>query len=264
MAGERRIRWFSDGTASAVATKLDIEEFGVDAGPVVICDTGAEDEDNLRFRAECEAWFDCPVEVIKSEKYDDVFDVWQSVRYMSGINGAPCSREMKFVPRLNFERPTDIHVFGYTADPLDKKRADRMREGEIIPLGGMATPLIDKGLTKANCMAWVEGAGIKLPRTYAMGFPNANCLQRGCVKSTSPSYWALFRQRFPERFAATAALSRELGARLVILSRERLPDGRYRNIRGFIDEIPLDQPTTNPIVPDCDFICSAQKQRLAT
>jgi hypothetical protein len=239
MAGERRIRWFSDGTASAVATKLDIEEFGVDAGPVVICDTGAEDEDNLRFRAECEAWFDCPVEVIKSEKYDDVFDVWQSVRYMSGINGAPCSREMKFVPRLNFERPTDIHVFGYTADPLDKKRADRMREGEIIPLGGMATPLI------------------------AMGFPNANCLQRGCVKSTSPSYWALFRQRFPERFAATAALSRELGARLVILSRERLPDGRYRNIRGFIDEIPLDQPTTNPIVPDCDFICSAQKQRLA-
>jgi hypothetical protein len=258
MAARRRIRWFSDGTASAVATKLDIEEFGVDAGPVVLCDTGAEDEDNLRFRADCEAWFGCKVETIKSEKYEDVFDVWQSVRFMSGPNGAPCSREMKFLPRLNFERPTDIHVFGYTADKLDRKRPDRLR-ADFSPLAQIVTPLIDKGLTKANCMAWVEGAGIQLPRTYGMGFPNANCLQRGCVKSTSPSYWALFRERFPDRFATTAKLSRELGVRLVIIRRERLPSGKYRNIRAFIDEIPADQPTTNPIVPDCDFICSMRK-----
>lgn len=258
----RRIRWFSDGTASAVATKLDIDEFGVDAGPVVLCDTGAEDEDNLRFRAECEAWFGCKVETIKSEKYTDVFDVWQSVRYMSGVAGAPCSREMKFIPRINFERPTDIHVFGYTADSSDVRRAERLK-ADFSPLAQIVTPLIAKGLTKANCMAWVEGAGIALPRTYAMGFPNANCLQRGCVKSTSPAYWALFRKCFPDRFAVTAALSRELGVRLVILDRERLPDGRYRNIRGFIDEIPADQPTTDPIVPDCDFICAAQKDLAA-
>lgn len=258
----RRVRWFSDGTASAVATKLDIEEFGVDAGPVVLCDTGAEDEDNFRFRAECGDWFGCEIQVIKSEKYEDVFDVWQSVRYMSGIKGAPCSREMKFIPRLNFERPTDIHVFGYTADKLDKKRADRLRD-DFSPHAQIVTPLIEKGLTKANCMAWVEGAGIKLPRTYGMGFPNANCLKRGCVKSTSPDYWALLREWFPDRFAETATLSRSLGVRLVILRREKLPDGRYKNIRGFIDEIPLDQPTTKPIVPDCDFICSMRKDLAA-
>ena len=43
----RRVRWFSDGAASAVATKLDIQEHGVEAGPVVICDTNAEDEDKV-------------------------------------------------------------------------------------------------------------------------------------------------------------------------------------------------------------------------
>lgn len=258
----RRVRWFSDGTASAVSTLLDIQEFGVDAGPVVTCETGSEDEDNYRFRAVCEKHFGCAVETIKSEKYEDTFDVYRSVRYMSGVHGAPCSREMKFIPRLNFERPTDIHVFGYTADASDKKRAERLK-ADFSPLSQIVTPLIDKGLTKANCMAWIEDLGIELPRTYAMGFPNANCLEHGCVKSTSPAYWALFREHFPDRFEKTAALSRELGVKLVIIAREKLPDGRYRNIRGYIDEIPLDQPTMNPIVPDCDFICSMTKAEAA-
>lgn len=259
----RRVRWFSDGTASAVSTWLDIQAFGVDAGPVVICDTGAEDEDNLRFRDQCaEKLFRCEITVIKSEKYDDVYDVWQSARFMSGPKGAPCSREMKFVPRLNFESPTDIHVFGYTADKPDRKRAKRLA-ADFSPLSTIVTPLIERGITKATCMAMIEAAGVELPRTYAMGFPNANCLKRGCVKASSPRYWALFRKQFPDRFATTAALARELGVRLVIMGREKGKDGKVRNIRGFIDDIPADFPTLNPIVPDCDFICAMHKQDLA-
>lgn len=256
----RRVRWFSDGAASAVATKLDIAKFGVDAGPVVVCDTGAEDDDNHRFRAECAAWFGCEITVIKSEKYKSVFDVWSQVRYMAGHDGAPCSREMKFVPRLNFELPTDIHIFGYTADANDRKRAKRL-EREFLP-GRFETPLIDRGLTKANCLALLVGEGIAEPRTYAMGFPNANCLRRGCVKSQSPDYWALFRKHFPDRFAETAALARELGVKLVITRREKGPDGKWHNIRGFIDDIPLDHPTTNPIAPACDIICSINRDDL--
>lgn len=259
----RRVRWFSDGTASAVSTWLDIQAFGADAGPVVTCDTGAEDEDNYRFRDQCATKFGCEITVIKSEKYESTFDVWESVRFMSGPNGAPCSREMKFLPRLNFERPTDIQIFGYTADPLDRERAKRLREGEISPLGQMVTPLIEEGLTKANCMAIVESWGIALPRTYAMGFPNANCLEFGCSKAQSPRYWALYRERFPDRFARTAEFSRSLGVRLCIIGREKLPSGKYRNIRCFIDEIPLDHPTSNPIVPSCDFICAMQKDLAA-
>lgn len=255
----RRVRWFSEGAASAVATKLDIQAHGIDAGPVVCCSTGSEDDDNHRFRADCEEWFGCPVTIIKSKEYEDTWDVWTKRRYMSGIKGAPCTGELKFVPRLNFERPTDIHIFGYTADEGDKKRAKRLR-GEIR---NFETPLIKRGITKANCLALLEGAGIALPRTYAMGFPNANCLKSGCVKATSPSYWALHRKHFPLGFARTAALARELGVRLVIMSRETGPDGKVRNVRGFIDDIPDDHPTTNAIAPACDLLCSINAKDLA-
>ena len=106
------------------------------------------------------------------------------------------------------------------------------------------TPLIDKGVTKAACLEMVTRAGLKLPLTYAQGFPNANCLP--CPKATSPAYWALVRKHYPDRFNRMATLSRELGARLA----------RVKDERVFIDEIPADQPMTNPIVPSCDFLCA--------
>lgn len=257
----RRVRWFSDGAASAVATKLDIQEHGVDAGPVVICDTGAEDEDNYRFRDECADWFGCEITVIKSEEYDSVFEVWEKRGYISGHAGAPCSGAMKFVPRLNFEEPGDINVFGYTADPSDRRRADRL-EGEFRP-GCFSTPLIERDITKANCLALLEGAGIKQPRTYAMGFPNANCLEFGCAKAQSPRYWALYRQHFPDRFARTAALARKLGVQLAVMREEKGPDGERVVVRGYIDDIPDDFPTTDAIAPSCDLLCSINAKDLA-
>jgi hypothetical protein len=219
---------------------------------VVYCSTGAEDDDNTRFRADCEKWFGCPVTVIKSDKYTDTWDVWTKRKYMAGIAGAVCSGELKFVPRLNFELPNDIHIFGYTADPSDVRRAERLR-GEFSPLSKLETPLIERGITKANCLALLQGAGIELPRTYAMGFPNANCLKSGCVKAQSPDYWALHRKCFPEGFAKTAALARKLGVRLAKIKDERV----------FIDDIPEDWPTTNPIAPTCDLLCSINAKDLA-
>ena len=50
---------------------------------------------------------------------------------------------------------------------------------------------------------------------------------------------------YPEKFARMAKLCRKLGARLA----------RINNERVFIDEIPLDHPTTDPIVHDCDILC---------
>lgn len=258
----RRVRWFSDGAASAVATKLDIREHGASAGPVVICDTGAEDEDNYRFRDDCAEWFGCEITVIKSEEYDSVFDVWEKRRYISGHAGAPCSGAMKFVPRLNFEKYGDINIFGYTADPNDRKRAERLA-GDFRP-GSIETPLITRDITKANCLAILEGAGIQQPRTYAMGFPNANCLKFGCAKAQSPRYWALFRQQFPDRFARTAALARELGAQLAVMGEEKGEKGERIVIRAFIDDIPDDFPTTDAIAPSCDLLCSINSKDLAS
>lgn len=139
-----------------------------------------------------------------------------------------------------------------------EKVAERMLE--TYPDMKQRYPLIEKGLTKAAVLAIVDGAGIALPPMYALGFHNNNCIP--CVKATSPSYWALVRKEFPEQFERMVKLSRELNVRLVILGREKV-DGKVKNIRGFIDEIPLDQPTTNPIAPACDFLCHHASQDLA-
>jgi hypothetical protein len=47
------------------------------------------------------------------------------------------------------------------------------------------------------------------------------------------------------RFERMAKLARDLDVRLTRIAGER----------RFIDEIPSDWPTTNPIVPACDFLC---------
>lgn len=237
----RTLIWWSTGAASAVAARLTLED--TRDALIVRCETDNEDPDNYRFEADVVRWLGKPITLLHSGKYASVWDVFQRRRYMSGPAGAPCTGEMKVIPRLSFQRPTDIHVFGYTADRDDADRFDRLRE-TYFELR-MRAPLIEQGITKAGTLALVEAVGIRLPRSYAMGFPNANCLGTGCVKATSPAYWALYRREFPENFARTATYSREIGCRLT----------RLKGQRAYIDEIPADHPTVDPIVPVCDFLC---------
>lgn len=237
----RTLIWFSTGAASAVAAKLML--WREPDALLVRCETHNEDPDNYRFEADVVRLLNRSVTLLESSEYADVWDVWQKKRYMAGKDGAPCTAAMKVTPRLEFQRPTDIHVFGYTADAQDEARFDRLKAN--YPELTVRAPLIEQGVTKAATLAMCERWGLKLPRSYAMGFPNANCLQTGCVKATSPDYWSLYRFHFPEQFARTAAYAREIGARLT----------RINDIRIFIDEIPADWPMTNPIVPACDFLC---------
>lgn len=231
----RCLSWFSCGAASAIATKL------VSEAVPVYCETNAEHEDNPRFFADCERWFDRPITVLRSEKYRDTWHVWEDSRWLAGIKGAKCTVELKVIPRLAFQRPTDVHVFGYTADSRDVERARVLRQN--YPELTIRTPLIDRGITKEACIEMVRRAGIATPVLYALGFQNNNCLP--CVKATSPDYWALVRKHFPAKFDRMAALARDLDVRLCRMDDER----------RFIDEIPEDWPTTSPIVPSCDFLC---------
>ena len=84
----------------------------------------------------------------------------------------------------------------------------------VIPI------LIDENLTKGNCFDILIAEKIKLPEIYKLGFPNANCI--GCVKSQSPTYWNLVREKFPDVFADRAEQSRRIGARLVKRKGERI------------------------------------------
>jgi hypothetical protein len=237
------VSWFSCGAASAIATKL------AEPDEIAYCHTGSEHPDNARFMADCEAWFGKKVIRLHSDKYADTWAVWEDRRYLAGIAGAPCTVELKVAPRLAWQRPTDIHVFGYTADGLDFDRAAKLRSN--YPELTIKTPLIDRGITKESCIEMVRRAGIAPPPLYALGFQNNNCLP--CVKATSASYWALVRKNFPEKFNRMAKLSRELDVRLCRIDGERT----------FIDEIPADHPTTNPIQPSCDFLCAIAEQEYA-
>lgn len=51
------------------------------------------------------------------------------------------------------------------------------------------------------------------------------------------------------------------GARLVILRREKGPDGRVHNIRGFLDEIPANQSTKvrGADLGGCGFHCNSER-----
>jgi len=71
--------------------------------------------------------------------------------------------------------------------------------------------------------------------------PNANC--KGCVKATSPTYWNLVRQIYPQDFKERAEQSREIGAKLV----------RVKNKRIFLDE--LDPKSKGRALKDLNFEC---------
>ena len=201
----RTICWFSAGAASAVATKLTLAEHGHDGVCVAYTDPGSEHPDNGRFMAECEEWFGHPITRLKSEKYRDTWQVWEERRFLVSPAGALCTTELKKRPRFAFQHPDDVQVFGYTSE--EAHRADRFRQKN--PGVDLVTPLIERGLTKDDCLAMVDRAGIELPVMYRLGYRNNNCV--GCPKG-GMGYWNRIRVDFPEVFDRMARLERDIGA----------------------------------------------------
>jgi len=242
-SGRRTVGWFSAGVASAVACAT------VPVDVIARCDTGSEHEDNDRFFWDCVNYFGWrDVHVLKSEKYADVWEVWEDKQYIAGINGAPCTGALKVLPRLAFQRPDDIHIFGYTADTRDANRFEAFKEA--WPDMTVRAPLIERGITKKKARALIQGMGLQEPLTYKLGMPNANCIP--CGKATSIKYWALMRRDFPAKFDRIAELSRRLGARLTRLKGERI----------FLDEIPLDTPCSADALPPCDIACELWSEEI--
>jgi hypothetical protein len=203
----RVICWFSAGAASAIATKLTLAVTEPERVVVAYTDTGAEHPDNRRFIRDCEKWFDHEVITLRSERYTSTWQVWEERRFLNSPGGALCTAELKKKVRFRFERPDDIQTFGYTADGPDVDRAWRFREQN--PGVTLATPLIERGLTKSDCLALIDRAGIEVPVMYRLGYLNNNCI--GCVKG-GMGYWNKIRVDFPETFDRMARLERDIGA----------------------------------------------------
>lgn len=238
----RVVCWFSCGDASAVATKMALNKYGqtheVVVARIVIA---SEHPDNDRFAEDCAKWFGRPILNLRNEEYTDTWDVWEKRKYIAGIAGAPCTGELKKAVRFKFQRPDDIHVFGFTAE--EAKRAGQFREQNFELTSYF--PCLDAWLTKADCHALVRAAGITLPAMYLLGFNNNNCI--GCPKGGA-GYWNMIRRHFPEQFDRMAELSRRLGARLI------KQDGK----RIFLDELlPTTGKQQDEVEIECSVFCDA-------
>ena len=200
------ISWFSCGAASAVATKLALKEFGAENVRVVYQDTGSEHPDNARFFSDCQEWFGVDIERQKSEKYVDIWDVFEKTKYLAGVGGARCTYELKkklAEETINYGPGQQLEIFGYTYE--EKKRAERFiehnNERKVVPI------LIERGLTKDDCLGMLLKAGIKIPAMYELGYRNNNCI--GCPKGQS-GYWNKIRKDFKETFDRMSGVEERL------------------------------------------------------
>lgn len=245
---ERVVVWFSCGAASAVAAKLAVQKYGDKCDVCYIDMLEDEHPDNSRFLKDVEKWIGREIKLLKSDKYKNVDDVIARRRYIAGVNGAPCSMELKKAVRQQYERFDDVQIFGLTLE--EKNRIDRFHQNN--PEICAEWILVDKGLTHDDCVALIWKAGIEVPTMYKLGFPNNNCL--GCVKGQS-GYWNHTRKHFPEVFAKRALQEREVGAAI---------NKKYVNgvrIPVFLDELPEDAGNmlTEPAI-SCSLVCGIVDQ----
>lgn len=247
----RTISWFSCGAASAVATKLALAE-----GPVTIvyCEVIEEHPDNQRFLKDCEKWFGQEITILGNDKYNrSIYKVFDKTQYVSGHHGARCTLELKKKIRKDFEKPNDRQVFGYTVE--EQGRVDRFIDSnndvDMWPI------LIERGLTKQDCLAIIERAGIEVPAMYKLGYKNNNCM--GCCKAQSPAYWKKIQIDFPYMFAKMLVVEKKLNVKICKTTIDGVPD-----VRIGLDELPEHiKPKDDSINIQCGIFCEMAEQDIA-
>jgi hypothetical protein len=173
------------------------------------------------------------------------------VRYIKGRSGAACTLRLKRGLLRTFEQPGDVLVLGFTADEQD--RYDDWLEN--WPDRPVMVPLIERGLTKEDCKAMVQRAGIEIPTMYRLGYDNANCI--GCVKGGA-GYFRAIRQDFPQEFERLAQVEEEIGEGAYILLHR---SGPLKGQRFPLRQLSLDGPVRrDEHVPSCGLFCESAEQ----
>lgn len=242
---------FSCGAASAVATKLALGQYG-DRCVIVNAYIEEEHPDNRRFLADCEKWFGHPITVLRDTKYNaSAIEVFKRVRYLNGPSGAACTMRIKKGLLRAWAQPDDTIVLGFTSDEEDRW----LDFQESFPDVPAIVPLIERGLSKADCLAMVERAGLVLPEMYRMGYANANCI--GCVKG-GMGYWRAIREDFPEQFKAVADIEMSLDNPKAYLLRHR--SGTLKGQRFPLHKLPPGPAVRGEIFPSCGLFCETAEQ----
>lgn len=241
---------FSCGAASAVATKLTLAQHG-ETRDVQILNAFVKEEhpDNRRFLSDCEKWFGRKITVLRDEKYGaSTVEVFRRNQFFASRKGAECTRALKRKLMDRWKNKDDVMVLGFTIE--EEHRYDDILER----FPNAMAPLIEKGLTKADCLAMVERAGIELPAMYRLGYNNANCI--GCVKG-GEGYWNKIRRDFPERFEELATVQEAIGPG-AYLFRNRTTEERFS-----LRELNPKSGRHNETLPDCSLFCEMAEQEYA-
>lgn len=265
MTQGKYVAWWSAGATSIVCTKLLLDEFGPDNVDIVYFDIKSAHEDNARVIRECEEWYGKKIEVV-SGRYRDQFDVIEDTGYINGPAGARCTTELKKKLRLKLQSERTWWIgqaFGFEYDRSEINRALRFKDQ--YPETNPIFPLIDRQLTKTDCISIMAAAGIAPPMMYRLGYSNNNCI--GCVKG-GISYWNKIRVDFPDVFAEMAELERVKNRSCL---KERVWTGEYdlkftdddvyivkvmESVQLFLDELDPNRGRNMPIImPDCGSMC---------
>ena len=237
------IGWVSCGITSAVAVKQAIMKYGKENIDLYYMVIDSAHKDNERFLKDLEKWYDLPIKKIRSEKYEDQFDVIEKTGFVNGVNGARCTLELKKIVRWTLESKIDYsaQIFGFEFIKKEINRA--LRFDEQYPKAKAIFPLIETYLTKNNCAEILKFANIELPTMYKLGYPNNNCI--GCVKG-GMGYWNKIRIDFPTYFKKMAKAER-------VAKFSCLKD---KNGKIFLDELNPNRGRKLKIVmPDCGNYC---------
>jgi hypothetical protein len=204
---------FSCGAASFAALTIAIKRYGSRV-LAVNAFLAAEHADNRRFLADAERHLGINVTVLSDTKYAaEPLNVWSAKRFIASKDGAPCSKVLKG-HILDTFHPDAPMVIGFTAD--ESERLDRFIDANAGRT--VIAPLIEEGLTKADCFQVVADAGLVLPVPYLQGFANSNCLE--CPKG-GLGYWKHLDRHYPENYERVAQLQDLLGPGSWFLSDRR-------------------------------------------
>ena len=238
-----KVVWISAGVSSFIAGWLVRDT--VDKW--IYIDVKDQHPDSMRFVKDCEVLIESSIEILRSDKYEDVADVVRKTRMINSPYGSSCTGMLKKAVRKKWENEqyqngiTDLcYVWGM--DASEKRRAESIIKN--FPEFKHEFPLIDKGLSKEDCHALAKEIGLKRPVMYDLGYRNNNCI--GCVKG-GMGYWNRIRKDFPEVFKARAELEREIGHSCM--------NGLY------LDELdPNRGKLEEEVLEDCSIMCYLAKE----
>lgn len=217
---QRILCWYSRGTASLVAAKLTIDKYYNDSqyDVQVVCIYIESEYHDESFDAWASMFLGVPITYIKDEKYNASVDVViEKTKYMSGVNGARCTTELKKNVRKAYQKYDDLHVFGM--DSNESHRINRILDAE--PDLQILTPLIDLKMSKEDCFTFLKQfKSYKVQKMYELGYKNNNCI--GCVKSSGAGYWNKIRKDFPEVFARRSRQEYLLNVAMVTVSEKKM------------------------------------------